>query len=474
MPVAEDVKDHLMDSQDNARAIGFSLLQEVLIKKNSLSAIESDYLSYVSVQDRAWIKTLCYGVLREYFGLENLARNYLTQSLKSKDQDVFIILLMGLYQIRFMSVSDHAVVFETVELLDLIDKNWAKGLINACLRKDLRDKPKFKKIYGPDWWVKNLKKYFPEKEGKKNNWESILKNSDLKAPIFLRINTQKVSALDYLKLLEEQDIQAVQRLDLELENCLELKSKNTSILELPGYSDGWFYVQDLSLHYVPKLLNLKSGLKILDACSAPGGKALSLLEQEKNLDLICLDSDLNRLERLKENFKRVGLVPQVLCVDLLLEAPDFVSPLAGETGLKDGIFQDREGGCQLFDRILLDAPCSATGVIRRHPDILFLRKESDLKRLPRDQEKILENLSGCLKLGGLLLYTTCSVLPIENDYVLGKFLLAHPEFEKVDFELPLGTKTKFGWQIFPGDGANPEADLSGGDGFYYGLLRRMV
>ena len=346
MPVAEDIKDHLMESGDNARAIVFSILQEVLIKKSSLSAIENDYLNYVSAQDRAWIKTLCYGVLREYFGLEYLARNYLAQSLKSKDQDVFIILLMGLYQIRFMSVSDHAVVYETVELLDLIDKNWAKGLINACLRKDLREKPKFKKVYGPEWWVKNLKKYFPEPkdpESIKISFEKILKNSDHKAPIFLRINSQKISPQDYLNLLNLKEILAVQRLDLGLENCLELQAKNINILDLPGYSDGWFYIQDLSVQYVPSLLNLKPGLNILDACSAPGGKALSLLEQEKDLALTCADLDGLRLEKLKENFKRAGFeLPKIICADLLADRSDLVSPLAGETGLKAKL-RDREG-----------------------------------------------------------------------------------------------------------------------------------
>jgi len=470
-----------MNSGDNLRALGFSILSEVLIKKHSLSHVEHEYLDSISSLNRAWVKTLSYGVLREYFGLEKLAKTYLTQEFKSKDQDVFIILLMGLYQIRFMSVSDHAVVFETVELLDLINKNWAKSLINACLRKDLREKPKFKKVYGPDWWVKNLKKYFPE--NKKNNWDSILKNSESKVPIFLRINSQKIKTQDYLNLLNLKDISAIQRLDLGLENCLELRAKNINILDLPGYSEGWFYIQDLSLHYVPQLLKLldlsnkNNNLKILDACSAPGGKALSLLEVNKELDLTCADSDFLRLEKLKENFQRAGFeLPKIICADLLADHSDLVSPLAGETGLKDEIFQDREGVNPLdqFDRILLDAPCSATGVVRRHPDILFLRKESDLKRLPRDQLQLLNNLSGCLKPGGLLLYTTCSVLPIENDYVLGQFLLAHPEFKKLDFELPLGTKTKFGWQIFPGDGADPEAELSGGDGFYYGLLEKPI
>lgn len=443
-----------MDSGDNIRALAFSLLQEVFIKKSSLSVVENDYLNHVSGQDRAWIKTLVYGVLREYFGLEKLAKAYLKQDFKSKDQDVFLILLIGLYQIRFMSVSEHAAVYETVELLDLIDKNWAKGLINACLRKDLREKPKFKKIYGPEWWVKNLKKYFPEPknpESTKISFEKILKNSDHKAPIFLRINSQKISPQDYLNLLHLKDILAVQRLDLGLENCLELQAKNINILELPGYLEGFFYIQDLSVQYVPSLLNLKANLKVLDACAAPGGKALSILEVEKELDLTCVDLDFLRLEKLKENFKRAGFeLPRIMCTDLLADDLEKES----------------------FDRILLDAPCSATGVIRRHPDILFLRKESDLKRLSKDQLQLLNNLSSCLKPGGLLLYTTCSVLPIENDYVLGEFLLKHPEFKKIDFELPLGTKTKFGWQIFPGNGCNPETDLSGGDGFYYGLLMK--
>ena len=391
----------------------------------------------------AWSKALSYGLCREYFSLENLAKTYLSRPLKSKDQDVFLILLMGLYELRFMSTATHAAVFETVSLLDHpeINKPWAKGLINACLRKDLREKPDLKTIYGPSWWQKIIKKYYPK------DFEKILLNTHQQAPMFLRINTQKISLEEYLKQLEDKGYKAVQ---VPHSNQSIQLDTPTDVRELPGFFQGWFYIQDISLQYVPELLKLSPNLKILDACSAPGGKALHLLELEPSLDLICLDSDPNRLDRLEANFYRYHLKPQILCADgITVDFEDF-----GDSG---------ESKTPIFDRILLDAPCSATGVIRRHPDILLLRRESDLAELAQVQLKILNNLSQYLKPNGVLLYTTCSLLSLENDDVIKLFLKQNPNWISEPFTLPIGQKTYLGWQILPGE--------NNGDGFYYAVLR---
>ncbi len=422
--------------KQSPREIVFFILKEIFLDQHSLGQAEELFLENLSHSERSWAKAFVYGFLRIFFSLENLAKSYLTKPLKSKDQDVFLILLMGLYETRFMNTAKHAAVFETVGLLDGINKTWAKGLINACLRKDLREIPELKISYGPLWWEKNIKKYYP------GNYLKILENSQKQAPIFLRINTQKIAVLDYLKLLENLNI-----LGAQISNQYLQLNSACDIRELPGFSEGWFYVQDISLQYVPELLKLSPDLKILDACAAPGGKSLHLLETEPSLDLICLDSDSNRLERLKENFQRFNLIPKILCADG--ENINFEGPV--------------------FDRILLDAPCSATGVIRRHPDILLLRRESDLLELAETQLKILNNLSQYLKPNSYLLYTTCSVLNLENDDVIKKFLKQNPSWISESISLPVGQKTYLGWQILPGE--NPEQN---GDGFYYAVLKNTL
>lgn len=418
-----------------SRETAFFILKEIILNQHSLGDAEEAGLENLNHSERAWVKAFVYGFLRSFFSLERLAKTYLIHGLKNKDQDVFLILFMGLYEIRHMGTAKHAAVFETVGLLDLIKKPWAKGLINACLRRDLREIPRLENLYGPAWWEKLIKKYYSE------NYLSILKNSQEQAPIFLRINTQKISPEDYLKQLENLNIPVTQISN----QYLQLNSAG-DIRALPGFSEGYFYVQDISLQHVPELLKLSPGLKVLDACSAPGGKALHLLEAQPDLELICLDADLNRLKKLEENFSRFKQTPRIICAD------------ATEVEFS-----------QKFDRILLDAPCSATGVVRRHPDILLLRREADLLELAQIQLKILNHLSQYLKHNGYLLYTTCSILELENDGVIKKFLKQNANWTSESFVLPVGKKTYLGWQILPGE--SPEQN---GDGFYYCLLKREL
>lgn len=434
----------------NTRAIAAKILTNVLRERRSLTeALNAGLQNGLSARDQALVKEYCYGVLRWYFRLKIIADALLYKPLKSEQQEVEVLLFIGLYQCIYLKTPPHAAVSETVSAAVALKKTWAKGLINQGLRQFLRksdallekaDETEVGKFSHPAWLIKKIKSAWPE------HWEAILNANNHQAPMFLRVNAQQMSREKYLEALREKSIPAVSIEDLP--HAIRLESPQ-SVDTLPGFREGLCSVQDLASQQIIKCLDLKPGQRVLDACAAPGGKTAYLLEIQPELSqLLAIDADPQRLKRITENINRLKLPAPSLQV-LAGDAGELVSGLNGHP----------------FDWILIDAPCSATGVIRRHPDIKWLRQENDIAMYAKQQYRLLSALWPLLKSDGHLLYTTCSILPEENTQVLQPFLKEHPGAKALPISITNGISQKIGCQLLP----TPE----GSDGFYYGLLQKV-
>jgi 16S rRNA (cytosine967-C5)-methyltransferase len=420
----------------NDRLDALSILTTLLVHKSSLSQLK---LSSAEVSPMT--KELCFGFCRHYFRLSALAHCLLKK--KPKEPELWVALLMGLYQLQYMNQPDYAVVKETVALLEKIKKPWAKGLVNALLRSFCRQKedlysklsadPLF--VYGqPSWLLKRLQADWPE------DWQTIAEANDKHPPMVLRVNIQKSSVKAYLERLSQVGIQASAHPIASEGIILAIPCK---VQQLPGFEEGLVSVQDGAAQLAPSLLSLKPGLRVLDACCAPGGKTGHLLETEPKLGVcIALDVDANRLNRVQENLTRLNLKATLVQGDALVPSTWW-----------DG---------QLFDRILLDAPCSATGVIRRHSDIKLLRNENEVVTITKLQQRMLNSLWPLLAKKGLLVYATCSVLACENEQQIALFISEHNDCKVLQINSSWGRTTGHGQQILPG-----EHDM---DGFFYAVL----
>ena len=394
---------------------------------------------------KALVQEYGYGVLRWYFRLKIIADSLLYKPLKAREQDITALLLLGLYQLIYLNTPPHAAVSETVAAAQVLKKPWAKGLINQALQQFLREPARFLQkadvsIAGrfshPQWLIDRLQKAWPEQ------WEAILTANNQQAPMFLRVNALQNTRDDYQQRLQQHAIAAAPVADLP--QALILAHPH-AVNDLPGFNEGCCSVQDLASQYVVGLLDLQPGLRILDACAAPGGKTAYILEAAPELaQLTALDQDPDRLERVQENIQRLKLRTR-----LQLFAADAAQPTAWWDG-------------QLFDRILLDAPCSGTGVIRRHPDIKILRQAQDIAAYAQQQFVLLSALWPLLKPGGRLLYTTCSILPEENEQLISRFSQAHADVKIEPVDIQVGIAQTIGRQLFP--------TLQSHDGFYYAIL----
>ncbi|MBA2657626.1 MAG: 16S rRNA (cytosine(967)-C(5))-methyltransferase RsmB [Tatlockia sp.] len=388
-------------------------------------------------------KEICFGVCRHYYRLEILANCLMKK--RPKEFEIWLILLIGLYQLHFMKKPDYAVVKETVALVDSVKKSWAKGLVNAVLRTYCREhlalgarlEASNDYRYGhPAWFVKRLQKDWPQ------DWQSILDANDIHPPMSLRINQSRIKREAYLQRLEQAGLNA--SLHLYSVDGLKLE-KPCSVQDLPGFAEGDLSVQDESAQLALALLALKPNLRVLDACCAPGGKTCHILEAEPKLtEILALDNDNKRLERVAENLARLSLKANLVQGDAL--KPD---------SWWDG---------KPFDRILLDAPCSATGVVRRHPDIKLLRTEAEIDYVADLQFALLQSLWPLLAPQGLMVYATCSVMSQENELQIKRFVAQQSDCQFIDSDKPWGRRTGHGWQILPGD--------FDGDGFFYSLLQK--
>lgn len=391
-------------------------------------------------RDNGWIQEMTMGVLRQLPQLQLWLRTLLDKPLKGDKKVLEHLLLLGLYQLAFSRVSAHAAVGETVNAASILGGNSLKGLLNAILRNFQRQELAHQRSDDviiqsglPKWLYKKMAAAYTE------NIADVVAQTNQVAPIWLRVNTLRMSKADYTKALDDADI-AYTCPDTHADGIV--LSQRCDVTTLPGFAEGWFAVQDGAAQLAADYLAPEEGERILDCCAAPGGKTGHLLERQPDIaQCVALDNDATRLQRVRENMQRLGHNP-------VITEGDAANPANWWNG-------------KAFDRILLDAPCSATGVIRRHPDIRWLRKSTDIAQLVALQSQILDALWPTLKPGGTLVYATCSVLPEENSEQIAAFIARHNDAQLVPI-CEGETTAKPGRQILPGDQQM--------DGFYYAKL----
>lgn len=428
----------------NSRAMACKMLLKVVHEGKSFhpQLIVAAY-PQLDERDCAFISHLCFGVLRFYNRLQGSLNGLLRRPLKPKDKDLTLLMMVGLYQLFYTDIPPFAIVHATVEASGQLSKPWARGLINGVLRQALRNGNEIKmtdpltmRTSHPQWLVKALQQAWPQ------DWEHILEANLQHPPFVLRVNLSKISRENYLQSLLENEIEAT-----PLAFCPAgiLVLRGCAVESLPHFSDGFVSVQDGAAQLAGPLLNTEPSQHVLDACAAPGGKTTHLLEIEKSLNLLALDKDPQRLLRVNEALQRLNLCAKTLCADAA----------APQSWWKH----------QTFDRILLDAPCSATGVIRRHPDIKLHRQLTDITLLAQQQKNLLDKLWPLLKPNGILLYATCSILPQENVDQIAQFLQTHSDAQELPIMENWGRAQKYGRQVLPG-----QHDM---DGFYYARLYKI-
>lgn len=426
----------------NLRALAAQCCFQVVEQGRSLSEVLPEAQQQLhDGKDQALLQEICFGVLRHLPQLDHVCRQLMAKPLVKKLRPLQFLLYVGIYQLHWLRIPDHAAISETVEAARLLKGKSMTGLINGVLRTVQRrpellqfdQLPVTVQYSHPGWLVQMLQQDYPEQ------WQHILQANQQKAPLWLRVNQQQVSISAFRQALTESGIEHQQPL-AELPEAIVL-TQACDITLLPGYHDGWFSVQDGAAQYAAALLEPRNEQRILDACCAPGGKTSHILELAPKARVLALDVDAKRLQRVHANLARLKHQATVLAAD----ASEPASWWDGEP----------------FDRILLDAPCSASGVIRRHPDIRWLRKASDIAALADIQAKMLQQLWPLLKPGGILLYATCSVFRQENQQQLTQFLQRTP-----DARLQPIHGHSNGWQILPG-----QQQL---DGFFYAKVMKAA
>ncbi len=430
----------------NPRLLAMRVLLQVLVDGKSLNACSTLINSSIDdAKDRAFARELSFGVLRWHPRLMFILSELITKPLKAKDQDIVCLLLIGFYQILFLRVPDHAAVSETVKLTQKLKKGWAKNLVNGVLRELLRERENIQikiesdlvaKYAHPLWFIHKIQKDWPEQ------WEILLEKNNEQAPMTLRVNQQKSPTKEYqAQLLDRGFYSSPSNFSLA---ALVLE-KPCDVSLLPDFDVGAVSVQDLAAQQAAYLLELPKQGRVLDACAAPGGKTAHILEVEPSSRVVALDISEDRTKLIRQTLDRLGHEAQLVCAN------------AGDT--------DSWWDGEMFDRILLDAPCSATGVIRRNPDIKTHRTLEDVQQVVHNQAKLLETLWPLLKPGGILLYATCSVLKDENELQILSFLSTCADAVELKIESGWGNDRPAGKQILPGD--------NGMDGFYYARIQKV-
>ncbi|TSD79857.1 16S rRNA (cytosine(967)-C(5))-methyltransferase RsmB [Pseudomonas sp. KBS0710] len=431
----------------NPRLAAAKALAAVLNGKASLNSSLPTQMDKVEDRDRGFTQDLAFGTARWQPRLSALAAKLLQKPFKAADADVEALLLVGLYQLLYTRVPAHAAIGETVGCADKLKKPWAKALLNAVLRRaqreseallaELEHDPVVRTAH-PRWLQKSLKAFWPEQ------WEAICAANNAHPPMILRVNRRHHSRDAYLQLLADAGISATPCVYSVDGIVLEVA---TDVRSLPGFAEGWISVQDEAAQLAADLLDLAPGQRVLDACCAPGGKTCHILEVEKDLaGVVAVDLEAKRLVRVRENLARLGLSAELIAAD----------------GRDTATWWDGKP----FQRILLDAPCSATGVIRRHPDIKLTRQPDDIAALAVLQGELLDALWPTLEVGGILLYATCSTLPTENTEVIQAFLARTSGARELDLATAAGIKQPHGRQLLAQEG--------GHDGFYYAKLIKIA
>ena len=431
----------------NPRLAAAKELTAVLNGKASLNSSLPLQLDKVEARDRGLTQDLAFGTARWQPRLSALANTLLQKPFKAADADVEALLLVGLYQLLYTRIPAHAAIGETVGCADKLKKPWAKGLLNAVLRNaqreseallaELEHDPVVRTAH-PRWLQKSLKAFWPQ------HWEAICAANNAHPPMILRVNRRHHHRDAYLQLLVEAGIDA--HACVYSQDGIVL-AEACDVRNLPGFAEGWISVQDEAAQLAADLLDLAPGQRVLDACCAPGGKTCHILEVEPALaGVVAVDLEAKRLVRVRENLERLGLSAQLIAAD----------------GRDTATWWDGKP----FQRILLDAPCSATGVIRRHPDIKLTRQPDDIAALATLQGELLDAMWPTLEVGGILLYATCSTLPTENTEVIEAFLARTPGARELDIAGQFGLKQPHGRQLLAQEG--------GHDGFYYAKLIKIA
>ena len=428
----------------DSRAASAMVIQKVLQGRNLESALRS-VDDRLPEKERALTAEISYGVCRWYFQLDALLILLLDKPLKSSQRVIHTLMLVGLYQLLHTRIPAHAAVSETVAATRILGKGWAKSLTNAVLRRFLREQQSLlqqtdssdaAQLAMPQWLLQRLQQAWP------GQWRRIAESYLQRPPMTLRANCSKTSVAAAIAELAAAGVAA--HAIAQIDSALMLE-KASAVELLPGFSAGYLSVQDAGAQFAAQLLDAQAGDEVLDACAAPGGKTTHILELQPDANVTAVDVDAGRLQRVAENLQRLGQQARLM---------------TGDVSLRQGKWRDRNYG-----RILLDVPCSSTGVIRRHPDIKLLRKAGDVDSLAERQQQILESVWPLLKPGGVLLYATCSLLPEENQQQMEAFLARHEDAKEQAIALAAGRKQSVGWQILPGE--------SHMDGFYYALLGKL-
>ena len=434
--------------QDGGQAVRVGAaraLVPVITGKGSLADLDDHQ---VVTRDRALFKAMCYGVCRTLPRLEALAAQLLKTPFKARDADVQALLLLGIHQLLYMRIPAHAAVGETAGAARLLGKEWATKVLNGCLRRLQResealqaevDKDPGVALLHPRWLLKALRQAWPD------DWSAIAAANNEPGPMTLRINRRRGDREAYLARLIDSGHEA--RLCTHSPDGLVLETP-CDVQALPGFAEGDVSVQDEAAQLTAELLGPclapRPGGRVLDACCAPGGKTAHLLELF-DVDLLALDSDATRLARVEDTLARLGLSATLLHADATQ--------------------RDWWNGTP-FDAILLDAPCSGSGVIRRHPDIKRLRRPSDIPKLVELQSRLLDNLWPLLRPGGSMVYATCSVLREENDEQIEAFLSRTADaIATTPQEVSWGRPAGAGRQLLP--------ETESHDGFFYARLKRQ-
>lgn len=421
------------------RLIAAEIVLQVVDHGRSLNDLLPAAMADIEPDQHAFLQQLVYGSVRYYFALEEIAQPLLEKPIKEKERVVHMLLLIGIYQLWRLDVAEHAAVNETVQAAIDGNKQWAAGLLNAILRRFQREQAVItselkRGLSFPGWLNKRLHAAYPEQ------WQVICEQSNLQGPMTLRVNQRKISRADWLAKAQQIGL-SVQ--PTAISNSGVALAAPMSVFSLPGFTEGEVSVQDEAAQLCAQVLPLQQGMRVLDACAAPGGKTGHLLETA-DIDLIALDVDAKRLTRVEDNLARLQLQAQLVAAD----AGDLSSWWDG----------------QPFDAVLLDAPCSGTGVIRRHPDIKLLRKSADVIQLVQVQKNLLKELWQTLRPGGYLLYATCSILPDENSHQIARFIAENEDAELQPLYIATDAEVACGVQWLP--------QAQGHDGFYYALLRK--
>lgn len=428
----------------NVRTLAAMVLTPLLQNKGSLNTLFPAIEKRCPEKDRGLLRELCYGTMRHHAQLNCMIKLLQNRAFKFRDIDIKALVLIGIYQLQHTRIPAHAAISESVEACRDLDKEWAGKVVNAILRRFQREQEELEESLSsdesycfnhPEWMIAKLKNNWPD------HWQDILAANNGQAPLTLRVNQRHTDRESYLQQLEPI-------IDAEKTNYSDIGirlASSMNVESLPGFEEGAFSVQDEAAQLAGQLLDLKPGQHVLDACAAPGGKLCHILEIESDLAQVdAVELEERRAGRIEENLERLSLDANLIIAD------------ASTQTWWDG---------EQYDRILLDAPCSATGVIRRNPDIKYLRQAEDILETSKLQLSILENCWKMLKPGGKLVYATCSIFPQENERLVKRFISQSEDALHIEIDAPWGILREHGRQLFPQIGDH--------DGFYYALLEKQ-